>query len=571
MDDKSAFELLSRGDTLGVFQLDGGPMRSLLRLMEPSRFEDIAAVLALYRPGPMAANAHINYAERKNGRQPITPIHPELEAALEPILGSTFHLLVYQEQIMAIARELAGYSLGRADILRRAMGKKKKEILEESFTEFHAGMRNNGFSDDATQALWDVMLPFSGYAFNKSHTAGYGLVAYWTAYLKANYPAEYMAALLTSVGDDKDKMAVYLADARRLGIKVLQPDINESVADFTAIGDDVRFGLGAIRNVGTNVIESLAATREAKGKFTSFVDFLNKVEVVVCNKRAIESLIKAGAFDSLGHTRASLGAGLEPSVDAVIDIKRKEQNGQFSLFGAPEETVDEATPFGPSIDDTVPEWSRRFLLAQERDMLGLYVSAHPLDGAGDILSSNRDMGIVDLLDSERREGMIKLSGMITSVDRRINRAGAPWAIVTVEDFDASIEVLFFSSSYTLYASELTEDIAVSVTGRINERDGSLNLYAQEMATLDISALGDGGGSVTPVVIAMKAYQITPDVIEELKSIMQMHKGTTPVQLHLLQGRGRMIKFALPGWTVTPDTSFVADMKHLLGQQGLLLT
>ena len=217
LDDATTYELLARGDTLGVFQLDGGPMRQLLRLMEPTRFEDIAAVLALYRPGPMAANAHTNYAHRKNGRQENTPIHPELKEALEPILGTTFHLLVYQEQIMAIARELAGYTLGGADLLRRAMGKKKKEILDKEFDNFHAGMRGNGYSDGSIQALWDVMLPFSGYAFNKSHTAGYGLVSYWTAYLKANFPAEYTAALLTSVGDDKDKMGVYLADARANG------------------------------------------------------------------------------------------------------------------------------------------------------------------------------------------------------------------------------------------------------------------------------------------------------------------------------------------------------------------
>ncbi len=277
---------MARGDTLGVFQLDGGPMRALLRLMEPSRFEDIAAVLALYRPGPMAANAHTNYAHRKNGRQEIEPIHPELKEALEPILGTTFHLLVYQEQIMAIARELAGYSLGGADLLRRAMGKKKKEILDKEFDNFQKGMRGNGYSDESIKALWDVMLPFSGYAFNKSHTAGYGLVSYWTAYLKANFPAEYVAALLTSVGDDKDKMAVYLADARAAGIKVLPPDVNESVAQFAAVGTDIRFGMAAVRNVGVNVVDAIVRARREKGAFTDFYDFLRKVDAVVCNKRA---------------------------------------------------------------------------------------------------------------------------------------------------------------------------------------------------------------------------------------------------------------------------------------------
>ncbi|HEV2536496.1 MAG TPA: DNA polymerase III subunit alpha, partial [Streptosporangiaceae bacterium] len=270
LDDKPTYELLARGDTLGVFQLDGGPMRSLLKLMAPTAFGDIAAVLALYRPGPMAANTHINYADRKNGRQKVEPIHPELERALEPILGETYHLVVYQEQVMAIAQQLAGYSLGRADLLRRAMGKKKKEVLDANWEEFAGGMKASGFSDQATKAVWDVLVPFSGYGFNKSHTAGYGMVSYWTAYLKANYPAEYMSALLTSVGDDKDRMAVYLAQCRKLGIKVLPPDVNESRLDFSPVGTDIRFGLGAIRNVGANVVNSIVVTRQRKGSYASF-------------------------------------------------------------------------------------------------------------------------------------------------------------------------------------------------------------------------------------------------------------------------------------------------------------
>lgn len=229
-------------------------MRSLLRQMGPTCFDDIIAVLALYRPGPMGANAHIEYADRKNGRRPIVPIHPELKDDLDEILAPTYHLIVYQEQIMAIARKLAGYTLGGADLLRRAMGKKKKYILDENFKPFQKGMRDNGYSDESIQALWDVMVPFAGYAFNKSHATGYALVSYWTAYLKANYPAEYGAALLTSVGDDKDKMALYLSDMRAQRIKVLAPDVNASEKEFTAVGEDIRFGLGAIRNVGDSVV-----------------------------------------------------------------------------------------------------------------------------------------------------------------------------------------------------------------------------------------------------------------------------------------------------------------------------
>ncbi|MDQ6937916.1 MAG: DNA polymerase III subunit alpha, partial [Actinomycetota bacterium] len=335
--DPAAFELLGRGETLGVFQLDGAPMRSLLRSMRPDSFDDITAVLALYRPGPMAANAHNDYADRKNGRKPVVAIHPELAEPLAEILGETYGLVVYQEQVMAIARKVAGYSLASADLLRRAMGKKKKAELDAQYSSFNAGMLERGFSAGAVKALWDTLLPFCDYGFNKSHGAGYAVVSYWTAYLKANYPAEYMAALLTSTKDDKDKSAIYLAECRRMGVRVLPPCVNSSDAEFTPTGDDIRFGLSAVRNVGTNVVASIAGSRRAKGAFADFADFLRKVDAVACNKRTIESLIKAGAFDSLGHPRRGLMNVHEQSVDAVIDTKRAEAVGQFDLFGLGDE------------------------------------------------------------------------------------------------------------------------------------------------------------------------------------------------------------------------------------------
>lgn len=287
LDNKKTFEMLARGETLGVFQLDGGPMRSLLRSLAPDSFEDISAVIALYRPGPMGANAHNDYADRKNKRKPVLPIHRELAEPLQEILGDTYGLIVYQEQVMAIAQKLAGFSLGGADLLRRAMGKKKKEILDKEYIPFQAGMRERGYSDQSIEMLWEILVPFSDYAFNRAHSAGYGMVSYWTGYLKANYPAEYMAALLTSVGDDKDKSALYLNESRRMGIKVLAPDVNESDADYTPRGEDIRFGLAAVRNVGEGVVASIAATRIKKGKFTSFDDFLAKVDGNVCNKKQL--------------------------------------------------------------------------------------------------------------------------------------------------------------------------------------------------------------------------------------------------------------------------------------------
>ncbi|MGH3304255.1 MAG: DNA polymerase III subunit alpha, partial [Streptosporangiaceae bacterium] len=386
LDDKPAYELLARGDTLGVFQLEGGPMRGLLRSMRVDKFSDISAVNALYRPGPMAS-APV-YADRKTGRAPVTPIHPELAEPLTDVLGESYGLLVYQEDVMLAAQRLAGYSPGKADLLRRAMGKKKKEILEAEYEPFAAGMKANGYSDAAIRTIWDVMVPFSGYAFNKAHAAGYALISYWTAYLKANYPAEYMAGLLTSVAGDKDKSALYLNECRRMGIKVLPPDVNASTAIFTAVGPDVRFGLAAVRNVGTAVVDSIVEARTAKAAFTSFSDFLRKVPVNVCNKRVIESLVKAGSFDSFGHPRRGLMLIHEQAVDAIIDVKRNEAIGQDSLFGddpAADVTFDVPIPAG--------EWDKPTLLAFEREMLGLYVSDHPLLGVEHILAAATDCSL----------------------------------------------------------------------------------------------------------------------------------------------------------------------------------
>jgi DNA polymerase-3 subunit alpha len=297
--------------------------------MAPDSFEDISAVIALYRPGPMGVNAHTDYADRKNKRKPSDPIHPELSEPLQEILGDTYGLIVYQEQVMAIAQKVAGFSLGRADLLRKAMGKKNQDILDKEYVHFEAGMQKNKFSSVAIDVLWKTLIPFSDYAFNRAHSAGYGMVSYWTGYLKANYPTEYMAALLTSVRDDKDKSALYLNECRRMGIKVLAPDVNESDADYTPRGTDIRFGLAAIRNVGENVVASIAKNRIDKGRFTSFGDFLSKVDVQVCNKKTIESLIKAGAFDSLNHTRRGLMMVFLEALDAVSEAKRAESIGQF--------------------------------------------------------------------------------------------------------------------------------------------------------------------------------------------------------------------------------------------------
>ncbi|KUO13336.1 DNA polymerase III subunit alpha [Streptomyces sp. DSM 15324] len=561
LDDPTTFELLQRGDTLGVFQFDGGPMRSLLRLMKPDNFEDISAVSALYRPGPMGMDSHTNYALRKNKLQEITPIHKELEEPLEEVLAVTYGLIVYQEQVQKAAQIIAGYSLGEADILRRVMGKKKPEELAKNFTIFQAGAQRNGYSDEAIQALWDVLVPFAGYAFNKAHSAAYGLVSYWTAYLKANYPAEYMAALLTSVKDDKDKSAIYLNECRRMGIKVLPPNVNESVHNFAAQGDDViLFGLEAVRNVGTNVVESIIKSRKAKGKYASFPDYLDKVEAVACNKRTTESLIKAGAFDTLGHTRKGLTAQFEPMIDNVVAVKRKEAEGQFDLFGGMGEEESNEPGFGLDVQFTEDEWDKTYLLAQEREMLGLYVSDHPLFGLEHVLSDKADAGIAQLTGGEHADGaVVTIGGIISGLQRKMTKQGNAWAIATVEDLAGSIECMFFPATYQLVSTQLVEDAVVFVKGRLDKREDVPRLVAMELQVPDLS----NAGTNAPVILTIPATRVTPPMVSRLDEILTHHRGDSEVRIKL-QGPTKTTVLRLDRHRVKPDPALFGDLKVLLG-------
>ena len=559
LSDQKTFELLSRGDTLGVFQLDGGPMRALLRSMAPDSFADISAVIALYRPGPMGENAHNNYADRKNGRKPVEPIHPELSEVLQEILGDTYGLIVYQEQVMAIAQKVAGFSLGRADLLRKAMGKKNKEILDKEYVPFEAGMKANGFSTAAIKRLWDVLIPFSDYAFNRAHSAGYGVVSFWTAYLKANYPTEYMAALLTSVRDDKDKSALYLSECRRMGIKVLPPDVNESNAEYTPRGIDIRFGLAAIRNVGEGVVASIKASRTAKGAFSSFGDFLAKVDAQVCNKKTIESLIKGGAFDSLKHPRKGLMSIHLEAIDSVIETKRAEAIGQFDLFGG--ESMTQVA--GLDIEIPTFEWDKTTLLTFEREMLGLYVSDHPLLGVEHILRSNTDMSISSLLSDESTpDGFVTLGGLITGVQRKVSRQGSSWAIVSLEDLEGAVEVLFFSNVYNQYALTLTEDRVVTVRGRFERRDDVIRFTALEMKSLDIST-----GPVGPLLISLPISQCTPPIVDRMKEILRSHPGKREVHMQI-DDQGVFTTMKIDA-LVTASPSLSADLKSILGPDCLV--
>ena len=554
--DSKAYELLSAGDTLGVFQLDGDNMRTLLRLLRPTEFEHISAAIALYRPGPMGENSHINYALRKNGRQANEPVHPSLLEPLAEILDPTYGLIIYQEQVMAAAQKVAGYSLAEADILRKAMGKKDEAELKKLFKSFSAGMVSNGFELVAVNRLWETLLPFAGYAFNKAHSACYGVISYWTAYLKANFPSEYMAALLTSVGDSKDKLGVYLSECRKQGIKVLSPDVNESFGNFSAVGIDIRFGLNAVKNVGGHVVDGIIQARREKGAFTSFTDFLNKVPSHVCVKKVVDSLIKAGAFDSLGHTRRSLSMIFESAVDAKSSTKRNEANGQVDLFAG----MFEGDSHGVEIPD-VEEFEKRDKLAIEKEVLGLYVSDHPLSGRERQLATFAEMPIAAFLESETvKEGeVVTLAGLVTSAVTKLGRkSGKPYMMVSLEDFEAEIQVMLAGKTFDDFSRLLAADTVISVRGQVTVRDEAKSLRVYEIQVIE----GDAEGENRSINITIQDRQATRENIERLDRVLGMHPGFSPVVLSMFaQDGGRRFELSR---RVRYSVTLASEIKGLFG-------
>ncbi|CAB4688603.1 MAG: DNA polymerase III subunit alpha [Actinobacteria bacterium] len=554
---QATYDLLSRGDTQGVFQLDGGPMRSLLRLMKPSKFEHISAAIALYRPGPMGMESHTKYALRKNDLQASEAIHAELEGPLSEILDPTYGLIVYQEQVMSAAQKAAGFSLGKADNLRRAMGKKKKEELDKMYEEFESGMKANGYSDAAVKALWDTLLPFADYAFNRAHSAAYGVISYWTAYLKANYTAEFMAALLTSVGGSKDKLSIYLSECRKLGIKVLPPDVNESVGHFAAIGEDIRFGLGAIRNVGHNVVDAIVSHRETKYK--SFNDFLKKVPLVVCNKKTIDSLVKAGGFDSLMHTRRSLSEIHEQAVDAQVLTKRKEAQGQVDLFAG---MFDDDEGLDVKVPDR-PEWQKREKLAYEREMLGLYVSDHPLAGREAQIARYSEISLADLQENEALQDgqVLTIAGLVTAVEHKVARnTGNPYAIVSVEDLDSEVTVMLMGKTYAEYGRSLNSDQIVMIRGRVSQRDDSKNINAQR-----IDILENATDATDAIVLNIREEQATKLNLEELDRALRAYPGESEVFVNMVAGRSVSSRFKLQP-KIKLSVAFISEAKSIFGSK-----
>jgi DNA polymerase-3 subunit alpha len=558
LDDPRTYELLQRGDTIGVFQLEGGPMRALIRSLAPTCFEDVAALVALYRPGPMAANMHNDYADRKNGRRPVSYLHPDAEE----ILGDTWGLMIYQESVMRIAQKFAGYSLADADNLRKACGKKVRELIAKERAKFVEGCAATGYGDEMGRQWFDIIEPFADYAFNKSHSFGYGYVAYQTAFLKANYPAEYLAALLTSVKTNLDKAAVYLAECRTMGISVEVPDINRSASDFTPVVEtdaernqvlSIIFGLSAVRNVGEGLVAHIVAEREANGPYTDFYDFCQRVDTSVLNKRTVESLIKAGAFDGVGHPRRGLLTVFEQIVDHTVARRRERDMGIMTLFGG----GDDGAP-GDDFERTpIPqlEFDKRDRLAFEKEMLGLYVSDHPLLGAEAVLARRSD-ATIDELDAIDDGAMKSLGGVITGLQRKWTRRGDLMAVFTLEDLRSAVEVMVFPRTMTEQGHKLADDAVVVVKGRVDRRDDAPKLIAQ---SIDVVEVGDSDAE--PLRVRVPPQLLSKTTVAHLKQILADHPGPAPVFLHL--GDHQVLR--LPDqWNVDTSNGLLGQLRVVLG-------
>ena len=567
LDDVPTFELLGRGDTIGVFQLESSPMRALIRSLAPTSFDDVAALVALYRPGPMAANMHNDYADRKNGRKPVEFIH---EDARE-LLTDTYGLMIYQESVMRMAQKFAGYSLAEADSLRKAMGKKIREAMEKEREKFTTGVVDNGYEHSLAVEMFDIIAQFADYAFNKSHSYGYGYIAYQIAYLKANYPVEYLSALLTSVKAKLESAAVYLNECRLMGIEVGVPDVNRSESDFTPVPNlaatgvasdgkatspgNIIFGLSAIRNVGVGFVEKVLAARKEGGPYESFLDFVERVELDALNKRTIESLIKGGAFDSLGHPRKGLLQVYEQIIDLTVQRRREHDMGVMSLFG----DLDDGPSFDerPSIPDI--EFEKMPKLANEKEMLGLYISGHPLLGFEKHIARKVDCSVAGLSDTPDG-AIVKVGGVITNLQRKWTRKGDLMAVFDLEDLEGSVEVMVFPRTMQEHGPKLIDDAIVLVRGR-TENDDLPKLFAQDIEIVE--DLSDN----SPVRVKIPIEHQLPGRIADLKSILAAHPGESPVELHLSE---RQVLRLPDDYAVNNANGVIAELRVLLGPDSVLV-
>lgn len=554
LDDIKTFALLSQGDTAGVFQLESSGMRSVLRELKPGKFEDIIAVVALYRPGPMEQIPV--FIENKHGMRPIKYLHPELE----PVLKETYGVMIYQEQIMEVASRMAGFTLGQADLLRRAIGKKKKEILDEQRIIFIKGVVEKGYDKKLGEELYDLIVKFASYGFNKSHAAAYALIAYQTAYLKANHPLEFMAALLTGVVSSSEKVALYIAECRRKGIKILPPDVNESDINFSVVGSNsIRFGLAAVKNVGKGAIEAILETRSREGNFTCLHDFCSKVDLRTCNRKVLESLIKSGAFDSLGGARSQYLNILDSALTYGHQLQKDRSNGQISMFSYLGEAGDlnELHELGVPEDDLppIPEFSPKERLALEKEMVGLYISGHPLNQYRLILENLR--GIVPLAElreiGERRD--VSVAGMISSLRVIYTKKGRPMSFLRVEDFTGEVEVIVFSDNHEQYQNDLQEDRVVLIKGYTDfKEEEEVKIISREITFFPAEAM--------QLMIRIR-NDISIAEMVSMKDILAKFSGSTPVYLYF-ENNGKILLTGQECWVNENEDELFRRIENILG-------
>ena len=547
LDDPLVFDMFQRGDSMGVFQFEGGPMRALMRNLKPEVFDHLVALNALYRPGPLGAGMHLEYADRKNGKTPISYPH----ADLEDVLGDSFGIMVFQEQVMQTAQMMAGFSMVEADMLRKAMGKKIPAVMREQEEKFVAGCVECGHPEELGRDLFGFIEHFAGYGFNKSHSAAYALIAYQTAWLKVHYPAEYMAALLTAVKRDKDKTASYLHECRIMGIPVHVPDVNVSESDFVGVDGAIAFGLSAIRNVGEAVVAQIVEERDAGELFADFGDFVDRVDVSALNKRTVESLIKAGAFDSLGHTRLGLLEVAHDTLDATIARRRAEDMGQYSLFGGDDNG---AKSEGLVIPDV--EWGKKLKLGFEKEMLGLYVSDHPLLGVEQALEAMCSTSMPGMWDMQDK-ATATIGGVVGSINTRYTKAGEPMYFFNFEDLQGSVEVVCFPRTVAEFGPMIREDAVLVITGRVDHRGDDVKLIAQQVQEPRLEA-------EATVRLRVPATRMSRSTVEQLRAVLANHPGKAGVFLHMTSDGGERVIELGSEHRVEPRSALFAELRELLG-------
>ncbi len=565
LDDKKTYELLSSGETEGIFQLESSGMKDLITRIKPESIEDLTALLALYRPGPLGSGMVDEFVKGEHGKISVSYDLPQLEA----ILKETHGIILYQEQVMKIASTLASFSLADADLLRRAMGKKKTAVMAKQKRRFLEGAKKNKINSKKAEKIFDLMAKFAEYGFNKSHSAAYAYVTFQTAYLKAHYPVEFMAALLSSEMDNTDKVVKYINECREKGIDVLQPDVNESFQDFTVSGNKIRFGLEAVKNVGKNAIESIISARNEKGPFTSLFDFCEKVDLRKTNKKVLESLIKCGAFDLFNIKRAQQMIAFEDVVNRVQKMQKEKAKNQVSVFQMIAKTTGKIESESVDYPD-IPEWDQKQRLAYERECLGFYVTGHPLDNYRDTLKACTNTDTSAAL-SATKEKEVLIGGMVTTVKQITTKKGEPMGFVTFEDLSGNIEVVVFSDLYRKIDSLLKDEHPLLVKGKLSidtETEHNNKIIASEIVPLDKAS-----EVMNPDVhLKCPVNRLTNHEIENIKKILVNNPGKSKVFFHVMvpDNCETVIKF---GETFRASASqlFISEIESVIGKNSVSLT